>query len=591
MSQEESVEVGSIQIAPNFSLDVQDHLIDRGVAVMGIRRSGKSYTIGVICEQLLDLGQPIIVVDLMGEYYTLRERFDILIAALGDVPYADIKYLSPEMAGQLAEFVVSSGLSVIIDLKHGRMISRFEFLAAFLKELYHVEERLKRPYVLIMDEGHRIVPEKGVIRIQSIRKVQTEVEAWVYEIGATGGHYGLGFIVAARRSAEISKMILSQVEVRIFHKLADPTDLNYIREWLDREEAEKVRRFSRGEAVVVGLEEPLLIKVDERICSHGGKTPLAKPVETPELHDAIVRLSELLTRPEEEAPPEVEFERLQDLEAEKERLEGKVRNLDSALAEEHARASGLEASVNVWKKRVGDLEARLPEAERMEAVMREYEGKVDRLQSEVQEKSKEIEDLGSQLDDASENLLEVEEIQELLRDWRDIMVELAMKFGVEIVPGDMQKIIDERDYFQKKFEELQDEVDRRAKLAKEILDDARVKHWISSAKRVLDGYLGRRSYQGRVLVKLISTDPSYKALPEEFPEAQVAASTVAGYLNEFVTVGLAFKHERAKQGRTAFSNRFPLWISENVRRIRVNAPDVACKRIEDQLREHALKRV
>ena len=581
---------GTIEVAPNFSIDVQEHLIDRGVAVMGIRRSGKSWTIGVICEQLLDLGQPIIVIDLMGEYYTLRERFNILIAALGDAAHADIRYLSPEMAPQLAEFVISNGLSAVIDLKHGRMLSRFEFLAAFLRALYHVEEKLKRPYVLIMDECHRITPEKGVIRIQSIKKVQTEVEAWVYEIGATGGHYGLGFIVAARRSAEISKMVLSQTEVRILHKFTDPTDVNYIREWLDQDQAERVKKFSKGDAVVVGLEEPLFIQVGERMCSHGGKTPLAKPVETPELHEAIVRLSELLARPEEEAALEVEVERIQALEETKERLEDQVRSLDSVLAEEKARAEGLEASVKVWRKRVGDLEERLPEAEKVAEALREIEDQAERLRGELKGREEEIEDLRGQIDEASENLIEQEEVQELLGDFKDVMVELARKLGVEIIPSDIQELIDQRDHFQKQYEDLRKEMDRRRVLTEEIIQDRAVTHWIEQAKRTLTDFLGRRSYQGRVLAKLIATDPDYMFHPEEFPEADVTASTVAGYLNEFSSRGLAIKHERGKQGRTAFSNRLPLWVSENVRRIRIDATDEAVNRIVEDLKAYVLKR-
>ena len=157
------------------------------------------------------------------------------------------------------------------------------------------------------------------------------MEAWVYEVSATGRHLSLGFIVVARRSAEISKMILSQAEIRIVHKLVDPTDLQYLRNWLTAEEVEKVRGFERGEAVVLGLEEPIWIKVLPRRCTHGGATPLTKPMVTPDLSEAIESLSELLKAPPPpvEAPTEL-LERLSKLEAERAELEEILREWERA---------------------------------------------------------------------------------------------------------------------------------------------------------------------------------------------------------------------------------------------------------------------
>jgi len=583
-------EEGIISIAENFRLHVQKHLIDRGISILGMRGSGKSYTVGVICEELLSIGQPIIVIDLMGEYYTLRERYPILIAALGSPEYADIKGVTPEVAPQLAEFVVSNGLSIVLDLKYGMMVDRFRFLGAFLESLYHTEERYKHPYVLIMDEGHRITPEKGVIRIKSIRDAQSRVEAWVYEVGATGRHYGLGFIVVARRSAEISKMTLAQTEIRIFHKLVDPTDLNYISNWLTKEQIERVRSFRKGEAVVVGLEEPVFIKVKKRLCSHGGGTPLTKPVETPDLAEAVGRLGDLLSRPEEvEEVASVEMERLEELEEAKRGLEERVRRLESQLAEANAQLRSLEAMNEEYRRRIKELEARIPEADRISELMKSYEEKLLSLEEELKKKDLEIHELNTQLEEASKDYERLEEIRDLLLDWRDITIDLARHFDVEIIPSDMQKIIDERDRYKDLYESLKEEIERRNRLAESVLNDPAVRDWVKLAKRTLHGFMSRRSAHGEVLRKIVVTDPNYLFLPEEFPEAGVASTTVATYLNDFERQGLVIKHERAKMGRTAWSNGLPLWVSQNVRRIRLDAPDEAVNQIIEELKSYVLR--
>jgi len=287
-----------IKIADDFSLDLHSHLINRGLAILGMRGSGKSWTAGVVAEELASKGIPFIIIDLMGEYKTLREKFPVLIAALGSPDYADLKGLTPESAGTLAEKIVNMGVSLILDLKYGTMLDRYRVLASFLEGLYHTEEKVARPYVLIMDEAHRITPEKGVIKLRGVREAQQKIEYWVYEIGATGRHYGLGFVAVARRTAEISKMILTQCELKIAHKVVDPIDLERLREYgLPPDMLERIKQFKPGDAVVIGLEEPKIIHVKQRICSHGARTPLAKSIETPDLAKAVKELTSLLKQP------------------------------------------------------------------------------------------------------------------------------------------------------------------------------------------------------------------------------------------------------------------------------------------------------
>jgi hypothetical protein len=297
-----------------------------------MRGSGKSWTSAVIAEELAKTGILFIVVDLMGEYKTLREKFPVLIAALGTPKYADIKNLSEEQASVLAERIVQTGISVVLDLKHATMLERYTFLAKFLEGFYRVEEKLMKPYVLILDEAHRITPEKGVIKLREVRDVQTQVEYWVYEIGATGRHYGIGFIAVARRTAEISKMTLTQCELKIVHKVSDPIDLEKLREYgISSELIALVERFKPGDAVVIGLEKPQIIHVKPRICSHGAKTPLAKPVETPNLAKAIQELTKLIktsaSKLSKSFPAKVKPEEMERLRRELEQLRKSNENL------------------------------------------------------------------------------------------------------------------------------------------------------------------------------------------------------------------------------------------------------------------------
>src|SRR4051812_46251252 len=93
-------------------------LVGRSVAVLGITGSGKTNTAAVIIEELLANGFPMTIVDIEGEYWGLKERFEILVAGRGehvDVQ-AGLEQAGLEQAAALAKLSVSQRISIILDV-------------------------------------------------------------------------------------------------------------------------------------------------------------------------------------------------------------------------------------------------------------------------------------------------------------------------------------------------------------------------------------------------------------------------------------------------------------------------------------------
>lgn len=65
----------------DLELDVHDYMISQPLAIIGIRWIGKSYEAGKMCEQLCEVKQPFVVIDPEGEYWTLKERYPVIVAA------------------------------------------------------------------------------------------------------------------------------------------------------------------------------------------------------------------------------------------------------------------------------------------------------------------------------------------------------------------------------------------------------------------------------------------------------------------------------------------------------------------------------
>ena len=571
------IQVGEITYSENgelvgkpFELDVHKHLIERGLAIFGMRGSGKSYLVGKILEELAEAGQPFLVVDLMGEYVTLKEKYPVVVMSLGNEPYADVKAIKPEMSRAIARTVLETGQAAVIDLKPGTMLEKFRFLAEFLPAFYHEAERLKRPIVLVLDEAHRLTPEKSLIRLKELKEYQNKVMYYLYDVGATGRHHGIGYIAVARREAEVAKSTVTQCELEIHFK-AKGIDVEKLKEKTSL--AQKVSRFEKGEALVLGLEDDIIIiRVGERKCTHGGVTPSFKPVQVSA--DFLSKLQEALKSVKyEEAEPEAlrktiekqrrQIERLKD---EVEKLKVENRSLKLKLEDVKARArevppevelklEELKDDLSAAKKRIEELEARNAELEKQLSEASRLEEKIERMR----------------------------EAAVTLRDW---LFEISEAFDLDLIPEDVMELRRKYGEVKEKLEIYERTEKEKALRIKETLEDPAVKSWVQSAKRTLGELKLRAGIMPEILKQAIRYAPDVVFYPEEF-DAGVTVETVRKNLKELA--GKKILIEDSSGGRLGFKNGIYLWVTNNVRKIRPMAPDEAVERIVSELVEYVLK--
>ena len=72
-----------LNISRDLNLNLED-LIGQCIAILGIRGSGKSNTAGVIFEELLQNNYPLSIVDIEGEYFGLKEKYEVLVVGTGE---------------------------------------------------------------------------------------------------------------------------------------------------------------------------------------------------------------------------------------------------------------------------------------------------------------------------------------------------------------------------------------------------------------------------------------------------------------------------------------------------------------------------
>ena len=203
-----------------------------------------------------------------------------------------------------------------------------------------------------------------------------------------------------------------------------------------------------------------------------------------------------------------------------------------------------------------------------------YEARIKALESEVSS-------LKEQLEETAELETTLERMRELVESWKDLILETGNILGLELIPNDIQALMQERDELRRKLEVYEREEALKNELVRQTLTDPAVKSWIRDAENLLRQFCMRGQAGEAILKAALRMDPEVSFLPEEI-ETGYTQATNLNYLNALVSRGLLW--ETRKNGRKAFRNRLYQWVAENVRKIRPSAPDEAVSRIAEHLK-------
>lgn len=314
-------QLGSLQMSAQT-------LIGESVAVLGIKGSGKTNTAAVIIEELLPL-LPMTIVDIEGEYWGLRERFDVLV--VGKSPNVQVS-VGVEQAAALARFSVEKSLSLILDVSEFDEDERTDFLLTYFESLWAAAFTARRPYQIVLEEAHEFIPQ---LQRTPLKKILTR-------FALRGRKRGVGLIIVSQRSAKIDKDVLTQAGVMFLHKVMHPTDIKVYQDMIPQKAADVEQMISRltiGEAIVHYGSQVTTAQMRLRHTYHAGATPELGSQRAPRLRSTDVRLLEELKRLSPASTTTTND--LGVLRAENQRLATKVRELEAALKQANEKPAAL----------------------------------------------------------------------------------------------------------------------------------------------------------------------------------------------------------------------------------------------------------
>ena len=256
-----------------------------------ISRFGKSWTSRRITEQIIGK-TGIIIIDVEGEYSTLRDKFPFLIIG------SDVAVV-PESAEFLADQVLEHDLNAIVDGSDPQLdiVAFQEFLARFIDRFIAVETHARKPYLWILEEADELAPEKGVSSSLCLNQIRRLVKK--------GGKRGLGTIVLTQRPAFVSKFVISQCSNKMIGRTEWPDDLAVLRKFgripekyadPESKNPHAIKNLETGQFYVSGdfIDHEEIVKVGPVLTKHLGATPEIVPPAPKELKGILTQLNERL---------------------------------------------------------------------------------------------------------------------------------------------------------------------------------------------------------------------------------------------------------------------------------------------------------
>jgi uncharacterized protein len=239
--------------------EVDANIVATGrTCVIGASGSGKSYAVGVICEELCKSQVPFAIVDTEGEHSGLKEKYELVL--VGDDPTCDLQWSSTDLA-QLASQAPDIA-PLILDVSETEAPK--EKVGELLSRIYEEVERRRTPYLVVVEEADRFIPQNG------------ERVPIFGEIARRGRKRGIGLMVCTQRPSLVDKNILSQCGNQVIGKLVIKNDLQAVAQFFSGHDLPKhLTTLEPGRFFAMGglSPAPIMVTIRKKDTHYGGTTP------------------------------------------------------------------------------------------------------------------------------------------------------------------------------------------------------------------------------------------------------------------------------------------------------------------------------
>jgi hypothetical protein len=242
-----------LQLAPGLYFPAAE-LATEVIASLANRGGGKSNGAAVIVEGFLRAEIPVVVLDYVGIWPSLRLKADgktpseFAIPVLGG-PHGDIP-LSPSAGAVVAEALAEGHSSAVLDVSSFSKADRCRFATDFAEAFFRAKKKHPGPVQLVLEEAQRYIPQR------LFHGMERMVGAFT-EIAEVGRNYGIGLHLISQRPQKIDKDVLNLADTLFVYRTMGLLERKAIAEWVQEKGAEgratvssELPGLRRGEAFV-----------------------------------------------------------------------------------------------------------------------------------------------------------------------------------------------------------------------------------------------------------------------------------------------------------------------------------------------------
>lgn len=277
-----------------------DEAVSHHTALLGVTGSGKSFLARKIIEELSSNDTKVICVDFNNEFEKeLDPTPESIISSNSSEHISEaIKKLNKELAkfeNQQDQSVISDQKRVIFE-EFSKEINSFldsnnggirvfelseisnsrdslDYTRYFFDTLFKIvrgtyKSQNAKKISIVLEEAHTIIPEWNFAGT-SDKKSQSLVNN-IGQIALQGRKYGIGFLVIAQRTANVSKTILTQCNTVICFQAFDETSIGFLGNYVGKDLVQALPNLKQHHAIVTGRAVrssiPMIINLKNEPC-------------------------------------------------------------------------------------------------------------------------------------------------------------------------------------------------------------------------------------------------------------------------------------------------------------------------------------
>jgi len=268
-------------VIPNTSLPSVINLneaVSHHMALLGVTGSGKSFLARKIIEELNNNDTKVICIDFNNEFVQelVPAPESIVSNEISKNIFSEIEKLNKELAEfpnnrnqntintcklniydkfktEIEKFLNSTDKKIKIfelpEISNNR--NSLDYTRYFFDTLFKLQKgNSAKKISVVLEEAHTIIPEWNFAGASD--KISQSLVNNIGQIALQGRKYGIGFLVIAQRTANVSKTVLTQCNTVICFQAFDETSINFLGNYIGKDLVKTLPNLKQYYAIVTG---------------------------------------------------------------------------------------------------------------------------------------------------------------------------------------------------------------------------------------------------------------------------------------------------------------------------------------------------